>query len=369
MGGPVVPGGGGSGPNWALIIGIAVVVVLFVAAVGWQLASTGPERDLVTSPTSAPSGTAPPTTEVPTSFPPPPPVEVPSGGFSAEQISAQFGDAVLRVEVQGCETEGSGSGFAISPRHVVTNHHVAVIDTEPTLVARDGTTIEGRVVGMVQEPDVALIVVDEDLPTYLAWADPGTLAEGQPLVAMGYPLPATDFTVTSLAIASFEDTDGRRTGIRADGNIDRGNSGGPSLTTEGQVAGINTAVNINAGGASNGVFGGGLQVVPLVQTHAAVQAELDAFMASTETVEPDCSKALASEARTYGDNAQLDALWDECDLGDPFACDALYGAAKAGSEYELFARTCGGRLPDGRGYCAQRFLGQLMPPNAAPDGG
>lgn len=369
IGGPGGPTDDG-GPNWPLVIGVGVVVVLFVAAIAWQLVGDGgtDRSDLVTSPPTSNEGTAAPSTTVPSSFPPPPTIEVPEGGFSSAEISEHFGDAVWRVEVQGCETESSGSGFAVTPRHVVTNHHVAVIDSSPTLVDRHGTTVQGRVIGMIQEPDVALIEVDRDLSTYLEWADPQTLSEGQPLVAMGYPLPATDFTVTSLSIASFDDELGPRAGIRADGNIDRGNSGGPSLTNDGKVAGINTAVNINQGGASSGIFGGGLQVVPLVLTHAAVVNQLDEFMASTETIEADCSKALISEAQTYGDNLQLDQLWDACDLGDPFSCDILYDNAKGGSEYELFARTCGGRLPDGRGYCAQRYQGFPMAPNAPPEG-
>lgn len=55
---------------------------------------------------------------------------------------------------------------------------------------------------------------------------------------------------------------------------------------------------------------------------------------------------------TYGDNAELDALWDACEAGDATACDALYESAPANSEYEEFGATCGGTT-DGTEYCVE----------------
>lgn len=54
---------------------------------------------------------------------------------------------------------------------------------------------------------------------------------------------------------------------------------------------------------------------------------------------------------TYGDNAELDALWDACADGDMVACDDLYRTSGLGTEYERFGDTCGGRT-DGGAYCA-----------------
>lgn len=49
---------------------------------------------------------------------------------------------------------------------------------------------------------------------------------------------------------------------------------------------------------------------------------------------------------TYGDNAELDALWDECADGSPVSCDSLYISSAVGSEYERFGGTCGDRLDE-----------------------
>ena len=50
------------------------------------------------------------------------------------------------------------------------------------------------------------------------------------------------------------------------------------------------------------------------------------------------------EPFTYGDDPELDSLTDSCDGGDLGACDQLYADSPAGSEYETFGDTCGGRV-------------------------
>jgi hypothetical protein len=47
---------------------------------------------------------------------------------------------------------------------------------------------------------------------------------------------------------------------------------------------------------------------------------------------------------TYGDDATLDALWDQCAGGAGSACDQLFFDSAVGSEYEAFGNTCGNRL-------------------------
>ena len=64
---------------------------------------------------------------------------------------------------------------------------------------------------------------------------------------------------------------------------------------------------------------------------------------------------------TYGDNAELDALWDACADGDGEACDELYWTSAVGSEYEAFGDTCGERFPDGALTCAQAMGAEDIP--------
>jgi hypothetical protein len=47
---------------------------------------------------------------------------------------------------------------------------------------------------------------------------------------------------------------------------------------------------------------------------------------------------------SYGDDPELDALWDACEAGSGSACDDLYYTSPGGSAYEEFANTCGNRV-------------------------
>ena len=64
----------------------------------------------------------------------------------------------------------------------------------------------------------------------------------------------------------------------------------------------------------------------------------------------------SADAQTYGDDATLDALWDECEGGDYQACDDLYMESGFGTEYEEFGDTCGGRN-EPQGYCVDVYDG------------
>lgn len=93
-----------------LIGGIAVFAAVLVAAI--VVLSSGDTGDDEASEIASDTTSS---TTTPTTLPPPPRVDVPPGGFSAEQIGTHFGDAVWRIETSGCGIENGGSGFAISP--------------------------------------------------------------------------------------------------------------------------------------------------------------------------------------------------------------------------------------------------------------
>ncbi|MCC5952731.1 MAG: hypothetical protein JJU45_11615 [Acidimicrobiia bacterium] len=59
---------------------------------------------------------------------------------------------------------------------------------------------------------------------------------------------------------------------------------------------------------------------------------------------------------TFGDDPELDALWEGCDLGDMADCDELWRVTPVDSEYEAFGATCGGRLDVAQpGGCTEQF--------------
>ena len=74
---------------------------------------------------------------------------------------------------------------------------------------------------------------------------------------------------------------------------------------------------------------------------AALLTAADECGLSLEDVGPDLGTGF-----DYGDNPVLDALWDECAVGDGLACDLLFSESAIGSEYERFGLTCGDRFTE-----------------------
>lgn len=317
---------------------VVVVALVAGAAIGFGIASR--DGDDVATDT-----TVPPTTE-PEAFP-----------LTAEQIAVEFGDAVYRVTSLGCDEIWTGTAFAIDEHHLVTNHHVVANSTEPRLTSRDGDQITGTVIGWSERPDLAVIRVAEQLGDSLEWAPTEELREGQSLVALGYPVPATDFTVTPGSILSFQGRSGTREAVRTNALLDRGNSGGPALDDTGRVIGVVTEMAPNFDG---------LQLVPLVFTHAVLGELIDGFIAEPEEPTVDCSGGFDwaeppadtpeswfdEDIEAYGDDSRLDRLWDRCEDGDLEACDDLWWLSPIGSEYEAFGDTCGERRRPGGGWCS-----------------
>jgi hypothetical protein len=87
------------------------------------------------------------------------------------------------------------------------------------------------------------------------------------------------------------------------------------------------------------------------------------------TLDPESAEASSTPAteagnlpRKKGDDAALDALYDQCALGSGQACDDLFNLSPVGSEYESFAITCGNRTTERR--CADVYV--LVPPTTPP---
>jgi len=148
---------------------------------------------------------------------------------------------------------GMGSGFIISPDgYVLTNHHV--IDGAQTVTVRlsDRREFEASIVGSDEQYDVALLKIEaSDLPVVKV-GNSDTLRPGQWVVAIGSPF-GLDHSITAGIVSAL----GRNTGgaqqryvpfIQSDVAINRGNSGGPLLNTQGEVVGINSQIFSSMGG-------------------------------------------------------------------------------------------------------------------------
>jgi S1-C subfamily serine protease len=159
-------------------------------------------------------------------------------------------------------SEGTGSGSIVDERgYILTNYHVIQGATQLE-VQVENDKFPGKVVGTDRDDDLAVIKIDAPRGQRLTVVKLGTskgLDVGQKVLAIGNPF-GLQRTLTTGIISGLErplrDQVARRTiagAIQTDAAINPGNSGGPLLNAKGEMIGINTAIQPNAGGGSIGI--------------------------------------------------------------------------------------------------------------------
>jgi S1-C subfamily serine protease len=154
------------------------------------------------------------------------------------------------VRVQGiapsCERSIEGSGFVISPDHVLTNAHVvAGVTSRQSVTTDNGTIHAATVVYYDPQVDVAILYVPGLNLTPLHFA--GAANPGDDAVVAGYPLDATNLHLVPARIGGTQNAQGPNIyetstvtrqiyEIRA--VVKSGNSGGPLLSPRGTVDGV-----------------------------------------------------------------------------------------------------------------------------------
>jgi len=154
------------------------------------------------------------------------------------------------------QLRGLGSGFILDKSGVIlTNAHVVDKADKVTVRLKDGRTFEGKVKGIDEVTDLAVVKIDagKDLPVApLGSSD--NVEVGDWAIAVGNPL-GFDNTVTLGIVSTLKRSsaqvgisDKRLDFIQTDAAINPGNSGGPLLNGLGEVIGINTAIRADAMG-------------------------------------------------------------------------------------------------------------------------
>ncbi|WP_373855309.1 S1C family serine protease [Gordonia desulfuricans] len=227
------------------------------------------------------SSTAPTlTTAAPTPAAPSQPGSITYAAQAASKYTAD-------IQVTGAQGVAVGSGIVLSQDgYVLTNNHVvSALGSGATISATtaDQDSHPATVVGTAPSYDLAVIKLGG--VSGLTPAPIGSSADlqvGEQVVAVGSPESLSN-TVTSGIISALSRTvtagDGQGSqvtvynGLQTDTPINPGNSGGPLVNLQGQVIGVNSAVDTGSG-ASDGVQAFGLGFAIPIDTASRVANEL-----------------------------------------------------------------------------------------------
>ena len=211
-------------------------------------------------PTATPSPTTVPTpgptrviisTPTPTPRPPQATPQAPVAGESLGDMIARIRPAIVKIH-NSIGGQGSGAIFRTDGNnaYVITNQHVVGYDVEVTVTVNDSRAISGPVLGVDVRRDLAVVRIPCTSCSSVEFGDSETLRQGDPVIAVGYPLdryqpkriinPST-ITVTTGIVSAFRyESERDRQLVQTDAAISGGNSGGPLLTNDGKIVGINT---------------------------------------------------------------------------------------------------------------------------------
>ncbi|MFN6541161.1 MAG: HhoA/HhoB/HtrA family serine endopeptidase [Nostoc sp. EkiNYC01] len=166
-----------------------------------------------------------------------------------------FGDGFPQ-QMPSEQLRGLGSGFIIDKSGLVlTNAHVVDKADKVTVRLKDGRTFEGKVQGIDEVTDLAVVKINagNNLPV-APLGSSSNVQVGDWAIAVGNPL-GFDNTVTLGIVSTLKRSsaqvgisDKRLDFIQTDAAINPGNSGGPLLNGRGEVIGINTAIRPDAMG-------------------------------------------------------------------------------------------------------------------------
>lgn len=188
------------------------------------------------------------------------------GGKSGDQMQDMFEEFFGgRRRPQG-PAMGSGSGVIISDDgYIVTNNHVVENADKIDVILPDKRSLVAKVIGRDANTDLALIKIEGTGFPIVKLGNSDNVRVGEWVLAVGYP-----FALNTTVTAGIVSAKGRQIGIldqnitpgpngepqaktaiesfiQTDAAINRGNSGGALVNTNGELIGVNAAIASQSG--------------------------------------------------------------------------------------------------------------------------
>ncbi|MGF0174831.1 S1C family serine protease [Streptomyces sp. Marseille-Q5077] len=248
-------------------------------------------------------------------------VSAPDSGGSVKRdpgtvagVTAKALPSTVTIQAESSGGEGgTGTGFVFDTEgHIVTNNHVvadAVDGGKLTATFANGKKYDAEVVGNAQGYDVAVIKLKSapsDLKP-LTLGDSDKVAVGDSTIAIGAPFGLSNTVTTGIIsaknrpVASSDGTGSNASymsALQTDASINPGNSGGPLLDAQGNVIGINSAIQSAANGlggtSQSGSIGLGFAIPinqakyvaqQLIKTGKPVYAKIGASVSLEDTTD------------------------------------------------------------------------------------
>ncbi|MDA9015266.1 trypsin-like peptidase domain-containing protein [Flavobacteriaceae bacterium] len=152
------------------------------------------------------------------------------------------------------ERIGTGSGVIVSPDgYIITNYHVIENNSTIEITTNNNKTYDAKVIGTDPDTDIAVLKIDADqkLP-YVYFGNSDATQIGEWVLAVGNPFNLNSTVTAGIISAKSRDLNKRdrknESYIQTDAAVNRGNSGGALVNTNGELIGINTAISSMTGG-------------------------------------------------------------------------------------------------------------------------
>ena len=149
---------------------------------------------------------------------------------------------------------GSGSGVIVSPDgYIITNYHVIENNSKIEITTNNNKTYNAKVIGADPDTDIAVLKIDanQKLP-YVNFGNSDATRIGEWVLAVGNPFNLNSTVTAGIISAKSRDLNKRdrknESYIQTDAAVNRGNSGGALVNTNGELIGINTAISSMTGG-------------------------------------------------------------------------------------------------------------------------